>query len=289
MKQLSYTRDLIITAVCLLLTFSSCAKNESGKVAGNLVLVTDTDPGSFLMIKILGEVRSSFPDIHITYLQSKKFDISDGAFLLGTAVQSFPDGTVFAGIIEPGANSKRIVFEVGLSRVFSPDNTLSTRILHDNPGTSCYFVENPVVLGETQPNDLSFEDFYSRAVCSLISGTRVSEFGSICSNPKTFPVQDPVWAGDSIAGEILFTDNFGNCITNIPESLMIHFPVQTVLAMKADTVQLNILVGVTYSSVAVGENVCFINSSKLLELAVNYGNFAGKYGISAGSRISLGK
>jgi len=278
---------LMIIAVGLLLTFASCARDEKPEVAGNLVIVTDNDPGSFIMIRILGEVRSSFPDIHITYLQSKEFDISDGAFLLGTALESFPDGTVFAGIIEPGANSKRIVFQVGLSRVFSPDNTLPTRILHGNPGTSCYFVENPAVLGGSRPKDLSFEDFYARSVCSLISETELSGFGPLCSSPKTFPVQDPVWAGDSIVGEILFTDNFGNCITNIPESLVTHFPVGTLLTLKSDTVQLHVMMGVTYSSVVVGENVCFINSSKLLKLAVNYGNFSGKYGVSSGRRISL--
>ena len=280
----------LLLAVLLLYCFASCKKNEAiyaPPAPGNLVIVSDNDPGSYVIVKILGAVRTSFPDIHITYLQSKQFDVFEGSFLLNTALHSFPAGTVVAGIVEPGADSKRFVFEADSRRVFSPDNTLATRILHDYPGMACYFVENPSVLGGAQPNDLSFEDFYARALCSLISGAAVSGFGPICSNPKLFPVQDPVLAGDSILGEILFTDNFGNCITNIPASLITHFPVGTALTLKSGTVSGNLVLGTTYSSVPVGDNVCFINSSKLLEVAVNFGNFSQKYNLGAGNRVQL--
>ncbi len=289
---LSCERALIIAAL-LLFSLASCTKDEiieNHAIAAttiNLVIVTDNAPGSYIMTKIIGEVRSAYPDINITYLQSKQFDIFEGAFLLNTARQSFPAGTVIAGIVEPGANGKRLVFQVGSQRVFSPDNGLSTWILHDYPNTTCYFVENPAVLGGVQPNNLSFEDFYAKAICSLISGVKVSGFGSVCSNPNTFPVQEPVLHGDSILGQILFTDNFGNCITNIPDSLINSLPLGTMFTMKSDTTHMNIELGVTYSSVPEGNNVCFINSSKLLEIAVNYGNFSEKYNLSAGARFQL--
>jgi len=50
---------------------------------------------------------------------------------------------------------------------------------------------------------------------------------------------------------------------------------------------LTITMGVSYSSVPVGSNVCFVNSSQRLELAVNYGNFSGKFNISASSKIAI--
>jgi S-adenosylmethionine hydrolase len=117
--------------------------------------------------------------------------------------------------------------------------------------------------------------------------TAVSGFGSKCTSPNTFPLQTAVVKGDSILGQILFTDNFGNCITNIPDHLISQIPVGTILTLKSDTVQLNIELGVTYASVPVGENVCFINSSNFLELAVDYGDFSDKYKLGAGSLIKL--
>lgn len=70
---------------------------------------------------------------------------------------------------------------------------------------------------------------------------------------------------------------------------MRNIPLGSMLNLNSDTTQLSLTLGVTYSSVPVGENVCFINSSKRLELAVNFGNFSGKHQIGASSKIALRK
>ena len=288
MKILPLLKILTI-AIAVTLSISSCTReeNDSRKIASNLVIVADNEQGSYFMTKLLGEVRSAFPNIHITYLQSKLFDVTEGSFLLKTAVESFPEGTVVAGILEPGGGSRKIVFQANSRLVFAPDNTLSTRIFNDFSGTECYFVENSSVLGGQQASELALEEFYARGICSLISGIDVSKFGSLCSNPNTFAVQNPVMQGDSILGEILFADTFGNCITNIPESLIVNIPLGTTLSLNSGTTALAMKLGTTYSSVPVGDNVCFINSSNLLEISINYGNFSSTYNLFAGSHISI--
>lgn len=281
---------ILIPAIMMLFMLTSCDNDTvtpSASSATNLVIVTDNDPGSFIMTKILGKVRTSYPEINITYLQSKKYDIYEGAFLLSTAVKSFPEGTVIAGIVEPGASGKRMVMRVNSRLVFAPDNTLATCILSDNPGTICFNIENASALGGSKPQDLPFEDFYANAICSLIGGTSISDFGTINSSPQLFPVQKPAAEGNAYLGQVMFTDNFGNCITNIPESLISGLASGTALTLKADTLQVKLKLGTTYSSVPENENVCFINSSKLLEIAVNYGSFSGKYNIKAGARFQI--
>jgi S-adenosylmethionine hydrolase len=290
MKPKFFSQKLVILTIVLMAMFVSCTKDDSVQPVQqmtDLIIVTDNDPGSYMMVKIVGEVRSNYPEVNITFLQSKQFDIYEGAFLLSTAFQSFPEGTVVAGIIEPGASSRRMVFEIGAKRVFAPDNTLSTWILHNNPDVDCFYVENSSVLGGSNPDELSFEEFYAEAICSLLSGIPTSQFGTVCPNPELFQVQEPVMSGNIIYGQVAFTDNFGNCITNIPESLFTGLPVGTIFTLQSDTLQVNIELGVTYSSVPVGENVCFINSSDFLELAVNYGNFSETWGVSAGTIIQL--
>jgi S-adenosylmethionine hydrolase len=277
----------------LLLTLTSCKSDDTPTAptatADNLVIVTDYNPASYMMVKILGKVRSNYPDIQITCLQSKQYDIYEGAFLLSTSLASFPEGTVFAGIVDPGAVSKRIVYEVGQKRILAPDNGISTWILHDNPSANCYFIENSSVLEGSSASDLAFEDFYAKSICSLIGGTSVSGFGSKCSAPVTLPLQEAKTEGNTILGQVLFTDNFGNCITNITNDLINTIPAGTVLTLTSGAVQTHITLGTTYASVPTGENVCFINSSKLLELAVNFGTFSGKYSLNAGAVITLSK
>jgi S-adenosyl-L-methionine hydrolase (adenosine-forming) len=284
---------IFLMGFLLLLTLTSCKSDDSSTspvtTAGNLVVVTDYDESSYMMIKILGKVRSEYPDIQITYFQSKQYDIYEGAFLLNTSLAAFPTGTVVAGIVDPGAGSKRIVFETGSKRVLAPDNGLATWILHDNAGIISYFIENSSVLEGSNASDLAFEDFYAKAICSLISGRDIPDFGSKCGTPNTFSVQEAKAEGNTILGQVLFTDNFGNCITNITKDIISSLPAGTVLTLTSGSVQTTITLGSTYSSVATGENVCFINSSKFLELAVNYGSFSEKYGLSSGAIVKLNK
>ena len=282
---------LYLFFITILLT-TACKKTETEyypETAKTLVIVSDNDPGSDIIVGILGAVRSANPDFQVQYFQAKAFDVFEGSYLLSVAMMNYPKGTYVAGIVEPGASDKRIVFQAGDKFILAPDNMLSTRILNDYPSTQCYFIENPQVLGGALPKDLSFEEFYKRAILAMISGTPVSFFGPVCTNPQKFQVQDPVISGDTIKGEVLFTDNFGNCITNITAGLVTNIPTGSVLNLTCDTTHLAITMGVAYSSVPVGDNVCFINSSKRLELAVNYGNFSGKYLIGASSKIKLRK
>jgi S-adenosylmethionine hydrolase len=281
--------------ILLLIPAASCHKITESTPASsaysvtNLVIVSDNDPSSDMIVGIYGAVRANYPAVQIQFYQSKSFDIYQGAYLLYYSVMNYPKGTCFAGIIEPGASSKRIIYKAGDFFIIAPDNTLSTRILDQYSGIQCYYIENPLVLGGAQPGTLSIQEFYKRAILSLISGIELSSFGSVCANPQKFPVQDPVLAGDTVKGEILFTDNFGNCITNIPQGLLTAFPLGTVMSLTSDTTHVSLTMGTTYSSVPVGSNVCFVNSSLRLELAVNYGDFSTKYNLAAGSKLNLKK
>ncbi len=275
-----------------ILLVTACKKTETvyyHETAKTLLIISDNDPGSDIIIGILGAVRAAYPDVQIQYFKAKAFDVFEGSYLLSVAMMNYPKGTYVAGIVEPGASSKRIIYQADNKFILAPDNMLSTRILNNYPSVQCYFIENPQVLGGALPGDLSFEEFYKRAILSMLSGTPVSGFGPDCANPQKFEVQDPEILGDTIKGEVLFTDNFGNCSTNIPADLMTNTPIGTVLKLTCDTTLLVITMGESYSSVPVGDNVCFINSSKRLELAVNYGNFSGKYAIGATSKITLRK
>jgi len=283
----------LLAFVILGTLFTSCNKNSDVVApvaqADNLVIVSDNNQSDYLMLKVLGKIRSTFPDIKITYFKSKQFDIYQGSFLLSEALKSFPSGTVIAGIVEPGAGGKRFVFDTGNKRVFAPDNGMATWILHDNPNSTCYYVENSSVLNGANAGDLSFEDFYADAICSLISGKQASTFGTKVSAPVTFAVQEPTVNGNTILGQILYTDDFGNCISNIPESLVTGIPLSTALTFSSDTTKSVIKMGSYYSSVNTGENVCFVNGSKLLELAINMGDFSEKFNITAGSIIKITK
>ena len=281
---------LIFTSFLMLLFAASCNKanvTPSTKTGTTLVIVSDNEPSSEIIVGICGAVRSVNPSMEVQFYQSKAFDIPQGAYLLYYVMLNYPKGTYIAGILEPGVSSKRIVYKADDDFILAPDNMLSTRIFNYSPVSQCYFIDNPAVLQGAQPSTLSFEEFYKRAIISLISGTSLSTFGSVCQNPQKFTVQEPLLWKDTIKGEVLFVDNFGNCTTNIPQSLTSNIPLGTVYKLMSDTTTLSIVLGVNNSSVPTGNNVCFINSSQRLELSINMVNLSEKYHMVANSKVFM--
>ena len=87
--------------VIALLIFS-CTKTETNyypETAKTLVIVSDNDPSSDIMVGILGAVRTSYPSVNIEFYPSKAFDVFEGSYLLYITMQAYPKGSVIAGIV----------------------------------------------------------------------------------------------------------------------------------------------------------------------------------------------
>lgn len=281
---------LISLSIISLLLLSGCIKETiiRPEETRTLLLLCDFSEASDVVVRIKGSVSSAYPDVEIDYVQTPPFNIREAAYLLEVAAQSYPGGTYFVGIVDPGGTSQRIVFEAtGKKRFLLPDNGLASRVLYYMSVKDLYEVENPLVLGGSNPEDLAFEKFYTEAALSMLADTPLSDFGSALADPVTFEIQDPVRNGRSILGEILFTDNFGNCITNIPDSLLIDFSQGDLLRISTAVDSFLTTFGFSYSSVPVGQNVAFFNSSRRLELAVNYGNLSERYLVGAGTPVQV--
>lgn len=274
----------------LVILIQACTKTETNyypETGKNLVLISDNTPSSDIIVGIMGAVHAAYPQVRIDYYNAKSFDVYEGSYLLYLTVENYPAGTYIAGIVEPGAQSRRIIYQANNETILAPDNMLSTRVLDAWPKTSCTFVDNPAVLGGSPADSLPVAEFYKRAILSMLSDIPVTSFGSPCNDPQKFIVQHPEISGDTVKGEVLFTDNFGNCITNIPKELTSGIAIGTLMNCRVDTSHLTITMGLTYSSVNVGENVCFVNGSQRLQLSVNYGNFSTKYHAAASSKVFL--
>jgi len=250
-----------------------------------LVIVSDNNQATEMITYIMGGVRAAYPDVEIHYFQTKPFDIKEASYLLVEAVENYPVGTYFAAIVEPGTNSERIIFETNGKRVLCPDNGVCSWTVNGNPAENYYFVDDPKVY--LKSSDLPFQDFYQFAILSMLSDKPLSGFGEFCTSPVVYEIQNPVFENDTTKGEVIFVDNFGNCITNITQSELGNATIGSLFNVMADDSGFEMTFGTTYSSVPVGENVCFINGSVRLEMSVNYGDLSGKYNIHAGTKVAL--
>jgi|GEM_PF-421247 len=277
--------------VCLIFFLPACDREMSGISEGQsnhlLVLITDFDKESDAVLRFIGRIHLDFPDVQVEYLQARPFSIKESAYLVQVAVESYPPGTFFTGIVEPGASGPRMIFDSAGRTVLLPDNGLASRILHAGAAGVLYKVENPAVLAGGEADSMTFDQFYTEATCSMLRGVPLSQFGPVLADPVVWEIQDPVRKGDVVSGEILFSDNFGNCVTNIDASLMTGFVPQSLLRVSTGVDSFFTTLGLYYSSVPCGENVAFINVSKRLEISVNEASLVQRYAIGAGTPVRL--
>jgi S-adenosylmethionine hydrolase len=98
-------------------------------------------------------------------------------------------------------------------------------------------------------------------------------------------LQEPHSSENAVSGTILYVDRFGNCVTNIPGTLIIQ---------RSGVGSIHRLNGVTmiqfvqtYDEVAQGHPLLTVGSFDLIEIAVNKGSAATEFNLKLGDQISL--
>lgn len=289
MNRLSFA----IFSILIMVVFNlSCVKeriidHEAPEPQRTLVLLTDFTEGSDVVVRFKGRIGSEFPNVVVQYVPVRPFALKEAAYLLEVAAHSYPSGTFFAGLVEPGAAEKRIVFQADNKKFLLPDNGLATRVLHSLHSGTIYAVQNAAVLAGKDYSRLPYEELYTEAALSMLAETALSEFGPVLSNPTVWEIQEPAVTSEGVKGEILFSDGFGNCVTNIPDSLMTHMAPGALMRVSTPANSFLVTFGSAYSAVPAAENVALINGTSRLELAVNRGDLSARYGIGAGTPVRL--
>ena len=283
--------ELFLVILVLSMIFVSCnedlAETEPEQNL-SVVILTDYSIGSDIVISIEGQLISRYPGIDIHYFEAKPFSIAEASYQLQVAAENYPEGTYFLALVEPGADAERMVFKTEKNQSFVvPDNTLATKLFHKINYPACYHIGNDFWCNALSPDGLNFLDIYVSSLFDLLDGRLPDDFGSKIESPKTFAVQDAVFENDTLSGQIDYSDNFGNCITNIPGSMLAAFEQGDLLEVQTTDTTFFALLGTSYSSVSEGQNVLFANSLNKLELAVNMGSLSKCYNIGAGTTIHI--
>ncbi|MEZ5104623.1 MAG: SAM-dependent chlorinase/fluorinase [Draconibacterium sp.] len=283
--------ELFLVILVLSMLFVSCnedlAETEPEQNL-SVVILTDYSIGSDIVISIEGQLISRYPGIDIHYFEAKPFSIAEASYQLQVAAENYPEGTYFLALIEPGADAERMVFKTEKNQLFvTPNNSLVTKLFHEINTSECFRIENDFWCNGLNPENQNFLTVYVSSMCDLVDGRLPADFGSKIDLPETFAVQDAVFENDTLSGQIDYSDNFGNCITNIPGSMLAAFEQGDLLEVQTTDTTFFALLGTSYSSVSEGQNVLFANSLNKLELAVNMGSLSKCYNIGAGTTIHI--
>ena len=127
-------------------------------------------------------------------------------------------------------------------------------------------------------------DIFAPAAAYLDKGVKPHEFGPEITDPITPKFATVTRKNDSLYGEVLHIDVFGNIITNIAEKELNK--VKTVKARLADSL-LEISFAKTYGEVKQKNPVALVGSHGFLEIALNQGSAAEKFNIHSGDLVTI--
>jgi S-adenosyl-L-methionine hydrolase (adenosine-forming) len=218
----------------------------------------------------------------------KQFDIRMGAFMLASAAPYFPKGTVHVAIIDPevGTDRRAILIETERGFFVGPDNGVLMLAAQNQKIQQIREITNSQFMLPRVSNTFHGRDIFSPSAAYLEKGVSPSQFGAEIANPTWPNFAEIKYKKDVILGEVLHVDDFGNIITNIPEQEPRQKQIKgfsIVLRRK----MLNLKFSKTYGNGKFKEAVAIIGSHGYLEIALNQGNAAEEFSVTAGDEISV--
>ncbi len=231
-----------------------------------------------------GVIVSSAPGatiIDLTHNISSQ-TVREAAFLLAAAYRYFPKGTVHVAVVDPGVGSDRkIVVLRADGHVFvAPDNGILTLLLTDEKFEAAYEVTNSDLFRTPVSNTFHGRDIMAPVAARLATGLAAAAVGPVMDRAVLVKLELPVPTinrhQETIGGEIIGVDKFGNLLTNIHADDIYSLTGQGGKSRISVTVRAVVCGGLhnSYGAAAVGSPVAVIGSRDYLEIGVNQGSAA---------------
>lgn len=218
----------------------------------------------------------------------KPHDIREGAFVLKTAVDSFPKGTVNVAVVDPGVGTKRrgIVVTTESQIFVGPDNGLLIPAAGQLGNFRVYEIQNTKLMLNNISNTFHGRDIFTPVAAHILKGVYFEEIGPKINDYIDLDFGKPTKTMDKIIGKIIYIDDFGNIITNIRKEDMINQNVNKINTILKDK-KIEIPYVESYGFVKKGQTLATIGSSTHFEISINQGDAAKKYNAKIGDQVEI--
>ena len=283
----------------IMLLFSPVAWTQNA-----LVFQTDfglEEPAVSQMKGVAFNVSSDLKMFDITH-EIPRFNIWEAAYRLNQAADYWPKGTVFVSVVDPGVGTQRksVVLETKSGHFFvSPDNG-SLTLVADKLGIQAVREINEKVnrlKGSERSHTFHGRDVYAYTGARLASEViNFSQVGDLL-DPVVLRLEytKPQLQKNKITGNIPILDtHYGNVWTNISIELFDQLEVMTgdfvwikIHTADKELFSQKVKFASSFGQVELGEPVIYVNDILNIGIALNQGDMAKTYNISAGSSTTI--
>lgn len=237
-----------------------------------ITLTTDFGTRDGFVGAMKGVIARLQPDAVVVDLAHEipRHDIAHGAWVLATACREFPAGTIHVAVIDPGVGSERleVIVAAGGHYFVGPDNGLFHHIAGWGIEGTWAITSTAFRLPQAAPT-FHGRDVFAAAAAALARGLPPEAAG-----PATCLSGQLGWSrGDTVAGQIVHIDHYGNLISDL-------LPSPQLRAVRIAGRELPL--ARTYSDVVVGHALAYIGSAATVEIAIRQGNVAALWQVTRG-------
>jgi len=221
----------------------------------------------------------------------RKFDVRMGAFVLASAARSFPDGSIYLAVVDPGVGSERrpLIVQSNRSLYVGPDNGLLMLSAAREGLRSVYCIEDQKYLRGTVSETFHGRDVFARVVGDLANGVPPLEIGFEVKNYVKPEFSRPVVNEYSIGCEVLHVDDFGNVVTNVDASSIKKSNLTSGRTMILTVGRRRLRLGFvrTYNEIPEGALGCLVGSHGFLEIAMRMRDASKAARVKPGSKLKI--
>ena len=255
-----------------------------------ITLLTDFGTRDAYVGSLKGVILSLNPEVRLVDLSHEvgPQDIQAGAFMLAEVAACFPPGTIHLAVVDPGVGSRRRALAARCRGHYwvGPDNGLFHLIFNHAPDLAMVSLENPAYFRPQVSATFHGRDIFAPVAAHLSLGVDLDDFGPRIANPVSLAFPEPEIGPETIQGEIISVDRFGNLISNIPAGVVTSQRGERDWRLEAGPLILKGLAR-TYADAAPGEFLALAGSHGFIEIACAMDNAAHRLQAGVGLTVSI--
>ena len=203
-----------------------------------LVFTTDfglTDSYAGVMKGVALGINPALRFVDLTH-QVAPQNVAQGAFVLGVSFRHFPAEAIHVAVVDPGVGTDRrpVLLRTPHGSFVAPDNGLLSRVIArflsdppDNAGKvtlpaelQAFHLTNPDYWLHPVSNTFHGRDIFTPVAAHLSLGVAPEALGEPTPELTWLPLPRVRVTPERLRGEIIYSDVYGNLISNVPLTLL---------------------------------------------------------------------